>query len=163
MELYTGEIMSQGSHSITVDGDRVQKPALFLVLVVHLIFLSQIFAHLLHMFRECLQRRKQIFLFQVSHDFMTIGNRIEVMQRCVKKGLEIILLSSGHDGVYHLIEIEIHKKIGHFLWFCSPTIFSPCKEDAVECHGNDTFPAQKNLPSGNDAHTKRLIGPTSFS
>src|SRR6266704_4796839 len=79
----------------------------------------------------------------------------------------MIFLFASRDGVYHLIEIQINKKVGRFKWFFFDAVFSSFKEYAVESHENNTSfavkPASaatakltdiKNLPSASDAHKK---------
>jgi hypothetical protein len=50
----------------------------------------------------------------------------------------MIILPTGCDGVDNLIEIQINKKGGRFTCFLFDAVFSSCKEDAVERHGNNT-------------------------
>jgi len=75
------------------------------VLVVKLVRLSEMVAHRAHALGKRLDALEQLFVFKVLEYFVPIVDGIDILQGCVKKWFQMILLLSGRDGVYNLIEI----------------------------------------------------------
>ena len=108
-----------------------RKTSLRQVLEVDLLRLLETLAHRAHLSGERFDGLHQDLVFQILHDLLTIGDRVEIIQSRVIERLEVVVLPVGRNGVDDLIQIQIAKKGRRF----NVSVFVPSSALRIVCCG----------------------------
>ena len=94
MQVRNAQVAPQGGDRVAVSVDGVEKQRLLLMLVVTLFELFEGLAHRAQGRRESLYIGEENVVFEIAHDFMAIKDRIDIAQRPMEKGSEVVFLLS---------------------------------------------------------------------
>jgi hypothetical protein len=91
-----------------IHGSRIQEPTLALVLILHLVDLSEVAAHLVHQLREFLHLSEKGQVLQVPKDFVPVVHGIDVVELRVEERRDEgrFLLHSGNLP-HELIQVQV--------------------------------------------------------
>ena len=83
----TGEAGDKQNDGLTIDRGRVEKPRLFLLLIMRFLHAREMLAHFAHVLGEAVYAFMQGGVFQVLHHLVTIFDGVDAMETGVKEGL----------------------------------------------------------------------------
>lgn len=75
--VHPGQIIDETSHRLAIHVHRVHKPAFLLIFVVKLLCEAEMLAHHPHATCKRIDMSEQSRIFQVTHDFLAIRNRVD--------------------------------------------------------------------------------------
>jgi hypothetical protein len=96
--------------------------------------LDEKFAHFSHSSRERLHPLEEKRVFEVLHDLMTIGDRVDTAQARIKERLQIVFFPASDNVIHDLIAIQVDKEVRRLGAVVCRAIFGTFKKDSMERH-----------------------------
>ena len=128
------ELLSKGADRVAVLGDRLQEPALSVVLVMELPRQRDLLAHSAHAAGELAYRGMHRRPLEVEQDVMAVANGFDVAEGQVEERRESVLLSAVGDRRHQLIEMKVAEARGLRLLLDLLAVVGTVEQDAAELH-----------------------------